>query len=173
MKEISQIQAALRLHTGRDTISLCQSFAPTGKLAAKEFNCRSSGAEPGSSPWWVRGAAALPCNISLPPSLCKWLQKLPIRIQKLVLMVFVLMDISEGISKEGAEGGNTMRRNIKLGRAVKYLLQCENGLFSAFPLRREIPSVHATLNGPSIGCGAPGRNSELFTKHWIISLRAL
>lgn len=89
-------------------------------------------------------------------------------------VVFVLMDISEGISKEGAEGGNTMRRNnIKLGRAVKYLLQRENGLFSAFPLRREIPSVHATLNGPSIGCGAPGRNSEVFTKHWIISLRAL
>lgn len=69
-------------------------------------------------------------------------------------MLFVLMDISEGISKEGAEGGNNMRRNnIKLGRAVKCLLQCANGLFSAFPPRREIPSVHTSLYGPSVGYG--------------------
>lgn len=69
-------------------------------------------------------------------------------------MAFVLMDISEDISKEGAEGRNNMRRNnIRLGRAVKYLPQCENGLFNAFPPRREILSVHTTLNGPSVGCG--------------------
>lgn len=84
MKEISQIQAALRLHTGRDTISVCQSFALAGKLGAKEFNCRSSGVEPGSGSWWVPGAAALPCDISIPLSPCKWLQKMLICIQKLV-----------------------------------------------------------------------------------------
>jgi len=48
MKEISQIQPALRLHTGRDTISLCQSFPLAGKLAAKNFQLMSGGAEPGS-----------------------------------------------------------------------------------------------------------------------------
>lgn len=162
MKEISQIQAALRLHTGRDTISLCQSFTLAGKLAAKGFNCRSSGAEPGPSPC---GSAV--SHLTPPQQIVTEDADLHPETRG----SFVLMDISEGISKEGAEGGNNVRRNsIRLERAVKCQLWGENGLFGAFP-PREILSVHTPPNGPSVGCGVSQEKQGI--SHCIISLRAL